>query len=62
MEPSTWNLLFGWITGRQCFIPEGCGIPAEGILVYSLIPAAVLLAAAYWKREELTERWQNLRQ
>lgn len=47
VEPETWNLLFGGLTGRKCFIPEGCPPPILGVVVYSLLVAGVVAAAYY---------------
>lgn len=59
LDQSTWNTLFGWITGQQCFIPEGCTAPIEGIVVYAI--ALLVLAGLVWKRETVIERLRNLR-
>ncbi|MCJ7478579.1 MAG: hypothetical protein MUP63_00175 [Candidatus Nanohaloarchaeota archaeon QJJ-7] len=58
MDQSTWNLLFGWITGKQCFIPEGCSPPLSGITVYIIILALIL--GAVWKREVFVEKFSEL--
>lgn len=34
MEQETWNILFSWLTGKQCFVPEGCNPPFIGIVFY----------------------------
>lgn len=47
MDQAVWNLLFFWITGEQCFIPEGCPPPVEGVIAYVLV-AAVIAAGGYW--------------
>ncbi|MDY6765884.1 MAG: hypothetical protein SVW77_00800 [Candidatus Nanohaloarchaea archaeon] len=52
IDASAWNSLFGWITGKQCFLPEGCPPPAAGILVYLVLLAAV--AALVWHRDAVT--------
>ncbi|MFB6199644.1 MAG: hypothetical protein ABEJ83_02090 [Candidatus Nanohaloarchaea archaeon] len=43
MDQSSWNLLFGWITGKQCMLPEGCSVPIEGLAVYMIVFAAIIL-------------------
>jgi hypothetical protein len=58
LSQSTWNLLFSWITGKQCFIPEGCNPPVEGIFVYLVILLVIVLAL--WKREELIQKFSSL--
>jgi len=42
----TWNILFEWITGTRCFLPEGCSPPLVGTLFYGLL-AAMFLASIY---------------
>ncbi len=46
IDQITWNILFEWITGTRCFLPEGCSPPLVGILFYGLI-AAMFLASIY---------------
>ncbi|MFB6204870.1 MAG: hypothetical protein ABEJ75_04440 [Candidatus Nanohaloarchaea archaeon] len=46
MEQAAWNMLFSWITGSRCFIPEGCSPPLSGIVVYATLLAAI--AGGYW--------------
>ncbi|MFB6245831.1 MAG: hypothetical protein ABEJ03_05805 [Candidatus Nanohaloarchaea archaeon] len=58
LDQKLWNLLFSWITGRKCFLPEGCSPPVAGILIYILITVAV--SAAY-NRKEVSEAWKILR-
>lgn len=55
LDQSTWNLLFGWMTGRQCFLPEGCTLPMTGVLVYAVILAGITLLV--WKRDMLRDRF-----
>ena len=43
MNQSTWNLLFGWMTEKQCMLPEGCSIPLEGLAAYMIVFAAIIL-------------------
>lgn len=59
MDQQLWNLLFGWITGRQCFIPEGCSPPAEGVALY--LTVLLVVAAVAWKRKEVKSAWRRLR-
>lgn len=37
LDQITWNMLFEWITGTRCFVPEGCPPPISGIVVYLLM-------------------------
>ncbi len=50
LDQATWNLLFGW-TGRTCFIPEGCTVPLDLLLLIAVVAAAI--AAVLWNRERL---------
>lgn len=55
MNQELWNLLFGWITGRQCFLPEGCNVPTSGIIVYLLLIAAVIASVViYLNKDDIT--------
>lgn len=55
MNQELWNLLFGWITGRQCFVPEGCNVPTSGIVVYLLLIAAVIASVViYLNKDDIT--------
>lgn len=55
MNQGLWNLLFGWITGRQCFLPEGCNIPLSGVVVYLLLLAAIISTVViYLNRDNIT--------
>lgn len=58
IDQSIWNLLFSWMTGTQCMLPEGCTVPLPGVLFYLVLVAAVALAV--WKRDELRERLSGL--
>lgn len=51
MDPELWDALFGWMTGRQCFLPEGCTPPVGGILIYVAVIVAIIAAIRY--REKL---------
>lgn len=59
IQQRTWNLLFGWLTGKQCFIPEGCPPPAVGVAFYGLLVAVVSGAAYYLYRNGIPE-WRKL--
>ena len=53
MDQETWNTLFSWITGRQCFIPEGCDPPLIGVLFYAGFLIFIgLMTALYVKHED----------
>lgn len=53
MDQETWNTLFGWLTGQQCFIPEGCNPPLIGIIFYAGVLVAIgLVTAVAVKNEE----------
>ena len=58
MDQQTWNALFSWITGRQCFLPEGCQPPMSGIILYALILIAIGVVSAIMikKEDEIRER------
>lgn len=55
MDQNTWNLLFGWISGKKCLLPEGCPPPAEGVAVYAVL-LFVVAGGAYW----LYNNWEQL--
>ena len=64
MDQETWDVLFGWLTGQQCFIPEGCEPPLIGILFYlGILVLIALLTAEVVKREdeimELIHEWRK---
>lgn len=59
MDQELWNTLFGWITGKQCFVPEGCPSPAEGILVYISIIVVVALVAYIERNQLLGALWRK---
>lgn len=64
MEQESWNTLFGWLTGRQCFIPEGCEPPLIGVVVYAVFLIALgLVSAALIRREDeikgLIQGWRR---
>lgn len=53
MDQGLWNLLFGWLTGKQCMIPEGCNPPVTGIIIYTsaIIISVIGLYFLYERRE-----------
>lgn len=54
MNQELWNILFGWITGRQCFLPEGCNPPLAGVVIYLLIIAGIISTAViYLNRDNI---------
>lgn len=54
-----WNTLFSWMSGQQCFLPEGCDVPLQGVLVYVAILMffAVLL---YWFRAPIVRGFRRV--
>ena len=42
IDQITWNILFEWITGTRCFLPEGCKPPFIGVLVYLMLLAPLI--------------------
>jgi hypothetical protein len=51
-----WNILFEWITGTRCFIPEGCPPPLAGILFYALIAAMFLASMSLFITRKIIPR------
>lgn len=54
VSPDLWNLLFGWMSGQQCFLPEGCDVPVQGMLVY-LVILVFLAVLVYWFRHDIRD-------
>lgn len=52
IDPETWNTWFGWMTGQECPLSEGCPIFWQGVLVY-LFVAVFVLAILYWSRRDI---------
>lgn len=50
IDQQLWNALFGWMREGQCMLPEGCTVPAEGVLFYlgTIVAIAVVLN---WKNQ-----------
>ena len=48
IDQITWNILFEWITGTRCFLPEGCKPPVIGLLIY-LVMISALICVLYGK-------------
>lgn len=46
MDQGTWNLLFGWMD-TQCFLPEGCTVPLDGVVFYGMM-GFVGFVFLYW--------------
>lgn len=59
MDQSTWNLLFGWMQGEQCFLPEGCPPPVEGILFYLAVVIIIVAAYLHYSDSEVLDGWRR---
>lgn len=49
-----WNTLFGWMSSKQCFLPEGCAVPVVGVAVYLFI-IVFIVTVLYWLRNDIKD-------
>ncbi len=47
-----WNTLFGWMSAKQCMLPEGCALPLQGVLVY-VVALVFIVVMVYWFRDDI---------
>jgi len=53
IDQITWNILFEWITGTRCFLPEGCKPPIVGITIYLIIAAPIIYSLHIFYKTKL---------
>ncbi len=50
IDQTSWDVLFSWLTGKRCMLPEGCEIPVEGVAFYLVLLLAAVAVYLNWER------------